>query len=80
MKEQIIGIKQLYTNLKEITDKAMKGDTFLVIKNSKPAFRIEPVDHVCEQKYNLKDFQEAQFKVEDKNLSKKIDEIIYSRI
>lgn len=76
MNEQIIGIKQLYTNLKEISHEALYGQSFIVVKNSKPVFRIEPIETVKKKKYNLEDFKKIQFKG-GKNLSKNIDKIIY---
>ncbi|MBU1519581.1 hypothetical protein KJ973_02740 [Patescibacteria group bacterium] len=78
MSEQIIGIKQLHQNLKQITDATMTGQSFLVVKNSKPAFRIEPVQGLNLKKYTLKDFKKLQFKSANKNLSKNIDKILYN--
>lgn len=77
--EQIIGIKQLYTQLKQISQETVKGNSFIVVRNSKPVFRIEPISNVKENKYNFSDLKGLQFKCSDKNLSKKIDKIMYAR-
>lgn len=77
MDKQIIGIKQLYTKLKEISEETLCGKSFIVVKNSKPVFRIEPIEAKKTKKYNLKDLKKAQFMVADKNLSKNIDKIVY---
>ena len=79
MNLQIIGIKQLYTGLKDITEQARRGQSFLVVKNSKPAFRIEPPDEQPQRKkkYTLKDLEKITFRSGDPDLSKKVDEIVY---
>lgn len=79
MKLQIIGVKQLYKQLKQISQSALAGQSFLVVKNSKPVFRIEPIEHEKVEKYSLDDFKKLQFtmKHKDKILSKKIDTIVY---
>lgn len=79
MERQIIGIKQVYTGLKEITEQARRGRSFLVVKNSQPAFRIEPPDEQVSprKKYTLKDFKRLEFSSGERNLSQRIDEIVY---
>jgi antitoxin (DNA-binding transcriptional repressor) of toxin-antitoxin stability system len=78
METQIIGIKELHKQLKEISEKVLRGESFLVVKNSKPVFRIESVKQSVIPRYTLKDLKKAQFKGQDKNLSKKIDKIVYN--
>ncbi len=79
METQIIGIKQLYTGLKDITEQVRFGQSFLVVKNSKPVFRIEPVEKTVQprKKYTLKDLEKITFSSDDPDLSKKVDEIVY---
>jgi len=77
MEAQIIGVKQLHKNLKQISEAAMSGESFLIVRNSKPVFRIEPVKKIMKKKYSLDDFKKIQFKSGDKNLSKNIDKIVY---
>ncbi len=77
--EQIIGIKQLHTQLRKISQETLKGRSFIVVKNSRPVFRIEPISDSKEKKYNFSDLKGLQFQCSDKNLSKKIDKIMYAR-
>lgn len=77
MKSQIIGIKQLYRELKKISEDTQEGKSFIVVKNSKPVFRIEPMHIVKKHRYTLADLQKVQFRTSDKNLSKKIDSNVY---
>lgn len=66
-----IGIKQLHMNLKKITEDSLRGKSFIVFKNTKPVFRIEPIEK--KKKYKLGDFKSVQFRCADKDLSKNID-------
>lgn len=77
MEKRIVGIKELHKRLSEISDLVGRGYSFLVVKNSRPAFSIEPIREEIRRKYSLKDFDKIRFKSGDKNLSKKIDRIIY---
>jgi len=77
MERQLIGIKELHKQLSQIIIAVSNGQSFLVVKNSKPAFRIEPPNVEARKKYNLSDLKKIQFKSRDKNLSKKIDNILY---
>ena len=72
-----IGVKELHTNMKKITEATQKGASFLVMKNAKPVFRIEPIDDDAPRRFTLDDFKEVMFTTEDKDLSKKVDEIVY---
>ena len=72
----IIGIKELQGNLKRVADAAQRGETFTVVRDSKPVFRIEPIVGRKIGKYTLKDLLSIRFKG-DKNLSKRVDEIVY---
>ena len=74
---EIIGVKQLYKNLKGITRRVQKGESFIVVKRSKPVFRLVPYRPAKPKKYALKDLAKLQFKTGDKKLSQKIDEIVY---
>ncbi len=78
MNIQIIGIKQLHSTLKKVADATMTGQSFLVVKNSKPVFKIEPIKSAGSKKYSIKDFSTIKFSVKNKHLSKKIDQIVYS--
>lgn len=78
MQDQIIGIKQLQTHLKQLTQQVQAGGSFVVVKNSKPVFRIEPIEGQQVKRYTLADLKRIQFRSGQKNLSKSIDKIVYS--
>lgn len=40
----IISVQDIRTSLGSIADRVQRGDSFLVMRNSKPAFRIVPVE------------------------------------
>jgi antitoxin (DNA-binding transcriptional repressor) of toxin-antitoxin stability system len=77
METQIIGVKQLYKNLKRISEAAINGESFLVVRNSKPVFRIEPVKKIAKKKHTMEDLWKIRFKGKDRDLSKNIDKILY---
>ena len=51
MMPQIIGLKQLRENVAEYAKKVQKGRSFIVVKQSKPLFKISPIDEVDEYEY-----------------------------
>lgn len=79
----IIGVKELLQNLKMVYQKIDVGEEFIVVKNSKPAFRIVPVEEkktqVSKKSHNafLKKLKKIQFRG-NKDLSQNIDSIVYS--
>lgn len=79
MHEPMIGIKQLYKELPRVAKAAQMGRSFLVVKHNKPIFRIEPVrmPGTARKKNTLTDFERLQFRGGDRNISKKIDQIVY---
>lgn len=59
--EKIIGLKDLRENLPAYEKKIASGDCFLVVKKSKPIFRIYPVDHEEENLWeDVVDFTKIQ--------------------
>ena len=82
METQIIGVKQLHKELKKISAKTLRGHSFIVVRNSKPVFRIEPINQksLKEKKYTIDDLWKIRFKKRDKNLSRNIDKILYHNI
>ncbi|OGJ50073.1 hypothetical protein A2335_03555 [Candidatus Peregrinibacteria bacterium RIFOXYB2_FULL_32_7] len=75
----IIGIKQLHSELSSIHDRFLQVKEIIVVKNSKPIFKIMPLSaNNPKKKYTLSDFAKCQFHSGEKNLSKNIDNIIYS--
>lgn len=75
---EIVGVKQLYKNLRQIAQRAKSGESFIVVKHAKPLFLLTPYEDNKEEKpYTLKDFARLQRKTGEKNLSKQIDRIVY---
>ena len=79
----IIGIKELIKNLKTIYREVDRGNEFIVVKNSKPAFRIIPVDkkEKSREKVDNTDLVKKLEKIQfsgNENLSQNIDKIIYN--
>ena len=83
---KIIGVKELYKSINKIAEKTAKGESFVVVSRSKPIFDIHP--HNQKKKWQFsntslwEDFKDLQFSSlkdgkQDKNLSKKIDKIVY---
>lgn len=40
----IIGLKELRQNATEIAERAQRGESFVVVKRSKPMFKLSPID------------------------------------
>jgi antitoxin (DNA-binding transcriptional repressor) of toxin-antitoxin stability system len=77
--QKIMGIKELQLNLKRVADAAQKGESFTIVRDSKPVFTINPViENMLERTGTLEDLlAAASFKGGPKDLSQKIDEIVY---
>lgn len=77
MTDTIIGIKELHRNLKKVADATKKGARFTVVRDSKPVFRIEPIDMPGAKRRTIDDLLALKFKG-DADLSKRIDAIAYA--
>ena len=44
MKIQILGLKELRENMQKYASRVEKGESFIVVKKSKPLFRISSID------------------------------------
>ena len=82
MDSEIIGMKELHRNLKRVADRALKGRSFTVVRDSRPVFRIEPITRYTagkKRKYlTIRDILKAgSFSDPDPHLSQKIDDIVY---
>ncbi len=53
---KIIGVKELRNNLEEYINKISKGQSFTVVKRSKPVFQIRPIDEDDGQWEEVVDF------------------------
>jgi antitoxin (DNA-binding transcriptional repressor) of toxin-antitoxin stability system len=56
-KEQIVPFKEFRTNAAKYIAAMEKGASFLVVKRSRPVFRLEPIDEVWE---TIGDFSELK--------------------
>ncbi|MCK5416796.1 hypothetical protein KAI92_05215 [Candidatus Parcubacteria bacterium] len=71
--DKIIGVKRLRKELKQISDQVLDGISFVVVKNSKPVFRIVPLENNESKKYSWEELKSLRVKMGEKNLSKKND-------
>lgn len=77
---EIIGVKQLYKKLGTIANRTRKGESFVVMKHTTPLFRVVPYEEdTGRNPYTLEDLMQLQFRSGEKNLSKKIDKIVYGK-
>jgi antitoxin (DNA-binding transcriptional repressor) of toxin-antitoxin stability system len=77
----IVGIKQLHTELKTIPNRIENGEEFIVVKNSKPVFRIVSLrvprgEAAQKKKKKFLDLSDIQFRGGE-SLSQDIDKILY---
>lgn len=76
MKPKTIGIRELIRNYKKITRETKRGMSFEVMNHREALFQITPIKK--KQKTTLwDDLKDISFSDEDRDLSKKIDEIVY---
>ena len=78
-KVKIIGMKELQNSLSRVTREVDAGRSFIVLKHARPAFRIEPMPSREKKTHTLADLYDIRFKTGDRNLSKKVDRILYGR-
>jgi antitoxin (DNA-binding transcriptional repressor) of toxin-antitoxin stability system len=74
---QIIGIKQLHKDMKKISEFVAKGQVYIVVKNSKPAFKIVPMESEKSGLSFKEAFKNSHFTSDNPNLSMEIDKILY---
>ena len=84
MKVKTINIREFQRNISAIADQVLKGESFLVLRNAKPAFKVTPDVEVAPKKRKkftqeeyLAALKKMQFHSGEKNLSGRIDEIVY---
>jgi len=80
-----ISTKELYSSLKKVSENVMKGDSYIVLKFSKPAFQITPLPKEANgssaKKYTWADAKKFMFTGKDKkekNLAQNFKKYIYS--
>ena len=77
VKAKKIGMRELGRNLSRISHEAAMGNRFLVTKNNKTIFRIEPENEIKKKIFTSADLTRASVATGDPNLSQKVDEIVY---
>ena len=68
--QNIIGLKELRLNMPKYAQKVQKGQSFIVVKQSKPLFKISPLEQTDEQWEEAVDFTKI------KKGGVKLDEIL----
>lgn len=78
-----IGVKQLHKDLGRIIRRIKRGERILVMKHARPALVITPYEAAellpqpSKKYYTLDDIRKLQTKGGDKDISKKVDRIVY---
>ncbi len=79
---QIINVRQLHGNLKNIALQVKKGKDFIVMKYSTPLFRITPINASPQKKkkpYGISDLADMPFfQTDEPDMSQDIDTILAS--
>jgi hypothetical protein len=78
--QKYISTKQLYSSIKQVGDDVQNGDTYIVLKYSRPAYKITPLDNKTIKKHTIKDIEQFMFtgKKEEENLSTHYKKYLYS--
>jgi antitoxin (DNA-binding transcriptional repressor) of toxin-antitoxin stability system len=79
MNMKTINVRELQRNMKTVAAAVARGQHFIVLKNARPVFEIWPtVERRKKQSKTIFDaFKHIQFRSKEKNLSQKIDDIVY---
>lgn len=56
MAKKVIGLKELRENADAYISKVSRGDSFIVVRRSRPVFKISPVDDESELWETIVDF------------------------
>lgn len=71
-----VGAKEFRQNMRKYARAVKRGKTFVVKSHNEVLFKIVPADKQ-NKIYTLEDMMNIRFSHPDKNLSKKVDEIVY---
>ena len=65
--ERIISLKELRLNMQKYADKTQKGESFVVVKQSKPVFKIPPVEEteIWEKVIDFTEIKKGGIKIEE---------------
>jgi antitoxin (DNA-binding transcriptional repressor) of toxin-antitoxin stability system len=75
---EMIGIRELHAQMARVSQSALEGQEFIVIRNSKPVFKIVPYKTAKSKAYSLKDVLNLKKKTGNPDLSKQMDALLYS--
>lgn len=59
-KNNIINVKELRQNMSDYISRVNKGESFTVLKRSKPAFKLTPIDDADERWETVIDFTKVK--------------------
>lgn len=62
---EIIALKDFRLNTQHYIDKVNKGEAFIVVKRSRPAFRLEPVEEQWETIIDFTEIDKEGVPIED---------------
>jgi len=60
MKNAIVGLKELRENLETYIKKVQKGQSFIVVRRSKPVFKISSLEEESERWETVADFTKVR--------------------
>ncbi len=63
--EKIVGLKELRQNLNKYAFHIQKGESFIVIKRSKPLFKISPVEEEWEEIVDFTKIKKGGVRIEE---------------
>ncbi len=73
-----INVRDLQRRFKEVSEQIQQGESLIVLKNTKPIFRIEPITKNTDKEVFMKAIKDIQFE-DNENLSKDADNIVYEK-
>lgn len=76
-REKRISVRTLYRQMTKIAKAVAQGERFAVTKHGKAIFSIGPVQLRRGARYSLQDFQKLQWEGGQKDLSQRVDEVLY---
>lgn len=64
--EKLIGLKEFRENVESFTEKVNQGQSFIILKKSKPIFKISPIDEgVWEEVIDFTKIRKGGIKIDD---------------
>lgn len=63
--EHIINLKQFRQNVSEYAERTKKGESFIVLKRSKPLFKLTPIDDTWEEVIDFTKLKKGGVSIDD---------------